>query len=745
MSAKDSIDLVAEKYRADISLPETEDYWEKITKGFIALKTCCQDGAFSSTTEVVKIIKSFHSALTHSLLSERTRLCLAALDLIESVASACDSDFEPLLPQFFPTLMTLTGRTNKLVINRTKSCLLQLVESTHSPSVLPHFASYLQEKSATMRLISAECALAYMKCCNPPDLEKESRAVEIENILRKTARDANADVRKVGRDIFGAYKILLPDRVDRFTAPLTPTMRKYLDIKSTASQPVASSALSRVKSMSALSTAAQEGKRPVAKHSRTNSVATSKAPERNPPAPQPVVRPASSMAATRPTRPQEAAKPAVRPESSRQALTASSKSTTGPSRVLSSSVAASKQPIGRARPAPAAPQRTLSRPALASSTSTTLASSGPRRVPLPDSSQSTGPALMQKKPLSRPASQQSNVATDAVGRPNSQQSRPIRPTSKPTSAPKPGSSTQASRAMPPPKTKADGSALGEPSKASRPVKRLGEAAEPAKRAANLGDSSKTSRPVKRVPEASTGAKETAEPAKRPARTQGGLMQPTASQLAKVKALVIQKAAKKPAAVPAKPSSRPNPATASTNVLNKSTKANIARAGESTKTAKTTKASPPVVPEAVPLPPSPKVEANTLPEAVEAVAATVEENEAPIEEDSEPAEEEEVEEEEAVVSEPEDEVVQEVEYPAPAAIGLVVTDSDKEPFELPNTPLNPEIKSLGWNIQNAKTPISQLLTSIQQGFEYSPASPLSPPQSYLTGNNGETQPLSFPLF
>ncbi|KAJ2922011.1 hypothetical protein H1R20_g15074, partial [Candolleomyces eurysporus] len=706
MSAKDSIDLVAEKYRADISLPETEDYWEKIAKGFIALKTCCQDGAFSSTTEVVKIIKSFHSALTHSLLSERTRLCLAALDLIESVASACDSDFEPLLPQFFPTLMTLTGRTNKLVISRTKSCLLQLVESTHSPLVLPHFASYLQEK--------------------------------------KTARDANADVRKVGREIFGAYKILLPDRVDRFTAPLTPTMRKYLDIKSTASQPAAGSALSRVKSMSALSTVAQEGKKPVAKHSRTNSVATSKAPERNPPAPQPVVRPASSMAATRPTRPQEAAKPAVRPESSRQALAASSKPTSGPSRVLSSSVAASKQPIGRARPAPTAPQRTLSRPTLASSTSTTLASSGPRRVPLPDSSQSTGPALMQKKPLSRPASQQSNVAIDAIERPSSQQSRPIRPTSKPTGAPKPSSSTQASRAMPPPKTKADGSALGEPSKASRPVKRVGEASTgpsstkeatvPAKRPATFGDSSKTSRPVKRVAEASTAARETAEPAKRPARTQGGLMQPTASQLAKVKALVIQKAAKKPAAVPAKPSSRPNPTAASTNVLNKSTKANIARGGESGKTAK---APPPVVPEAVPLPPSPKVEATALPEAVEAAAATVEENEAP--------NEEEVEEEEAAVSEPEAEVVQEVEYPAPAAIGLVVTGSDNGPFELPNTPLNPEIKSLGWNIQNAKTPISQLLTSIQQGFEYSPTSPLSPPQSYLTGNNGETQPLSFPLF
>jgi hypothetical protein len=221
------------------------------------------------------------------------------------------------------------------------------------------------------------------------------------------------------------------------------------------------------------------------------------------------------------------------------------------------------------------------------------------------------------------------------------------------------------------------------------------------------------------------------------------MQPTASQLAKVKALVIQKAPKKPAAVPTKPSSsRPNPTTASTNVLNKSSKANI---GQGSKTAKpSSKASAPIVAEAVPLPPSPGVEANApLPEVVEAVAVAVEEKEAPKEEDPRPAGEEKAEEEEEVVAEPEAEEEEESPAPEPAPIGLVVTGS--EPFDLPNTPLNPEIKSLGWNIQNAKTPISQLLTSIQQGFEYSPTSPLSPPQSYLTGSNGETQPLSFPLF
>jgi hypothetical protein len=54
-----------------------------------------------------------------------------------------------------------------------------------------------------------------MNCFNPPDLEKETRARDIETIIRIAARDAHADVRKVSRKLFEAYKLLLPSRVER--------------------------------------------------------------------------------------------------------------------------------------------------------------------------------------------------------------------------------------------------------------------------------------------------------------------------------------------------------------------------------------------------------------------------------------------------------------------------------------------------------------------------------------------------
>jgi len=163
---------------------------------------------------VVQTVKTFYQVIKQSLLSERTRLSSAALDLVHSVAAACGTDFTALISLLIPTLMILTGRTNKVVITRTKNCLITIIECCPSPALLPHFMSQLGEKSVTMRQISAECCLAYIKCCNPPDIEKETRAQDVETIIRKTARDASADIRKISREIFGAYQILLPQRVD---------------------------------------------------------------------------------------------------------------------------------------------------------------------------------------------------------------------------------------------------------------------------------------------------------------------------------------------------------------------------------------------------------------------------------------------------------------------------------------------------------------------------------------------------
>jgi hypothetical protein len=203
--------------RQDFCLEETEDNWEKISKAIQAFTLVAEKGGYEfASIEVVNAIRNFQRPLTNAMNSERTRLCGTALDMLTSVSNGLGHDFDPLMPLFMPTLLNVCGRTNKVVINRARGVILSIIESSQLASVLPYFVQSIKDKAATLRLVVAEGTLACLNSCNPPDLEKEARARDIEIIIRGSARDANPDVRKVSRKIFESYKILLPSRVERY-------------------------------------------------------------------------------------------------------------------------------------------------------------------------------------------------------------------------------------------------------------------------------------------------------------------------------------------------------------------------------------------------------------------------------------------------------------------------------------------------------------------------------------------------
>lgn len=162
------------------------------------------------------MIKAAHRPITSAMNSERTRLCLIPMDLMVSLGSSMGMDFDQVMPLFIPPLLTNCARTNKIVINRAKGSILSIIEVTQLASVLTYFLQNIKDKSSAMKIAISEGTLACLNSCNPPDLEKEARALEIEGIIRITARDANADVRKLSRKIFESYMILLPSRVQKY-------------------------------------------------------------------------------------------------------------------------------------------------------------------------------------------------------------------------------------------------------------------------------------------------------------------------------------------------------------------------------------------------------------------------------------------------------------------------------------------------------------------------------------------------
>lgn len=205
-----------ENLRHDIFREETEESWDKIAVGLNAFTKICEEGGFeTSPTEIINALRNFHRPIISAMNSERTRLSAAPLDLLTSVAAGLGSEFEPVLSIFMPPLLALCGRTNKVVINRAKVAIMTIIENCQLAGVLTHFLNNIKDKSASLRVIIAEGTLAVLNSCNPPDLEKETRAREVEAIIKGTARDANADVRKISRKIFESYKILLPHRVEK--------------------------------------------------------------------------------------------------------------------------------------------------------------------------------------------------------------------------------------------------------------------------------------------------------------------------------------------------------------------------------------------------------------------------------------------------------------------------------------------------------------------------------------------------
>lgn len=198
-----------------LSLNESEETWDRIATGIRTLQTLLEDDRGVASEHLFNTLRSFATPLLRSMISERSRLSGAALDLLSTAARELGATFDSQLSLFLPTLLTLCGRPNKVFANRSKACLINVIESTQSPQILSILHRSAKDKSISLRLAVAEATLACLHSFNPPDLQKDLRGQEIEAMIRSFATDANADIRKVGRKIFEAYAILLPNRVDK--------------------------------------------------------------------------------------------------------------------------------------------------------------------------------------------------------------------------------------------------------------------------------------------------------------------------------------------------------------------------------------------------------------------------------------------------------------------------------------------------------------------------------------------------
>ncbi|KAG9077940.1 hypothetical protein FS749_010132, partial [Ceratobasidium sp. UAMH 11750] len=211
--------------------PETEENWEKISRAIQTIGALTRGGATDLDAEYIKEIRSFSGMILNSMNSERTRLANVAVDALAIIAPPLGNKFEPLISLFVPTLIKLLGRTNKVFVSRATAGLQSIISNCPHPRILIELRSMVTDKSAGLRVIVAR---ALLQCLTEWDWSVSSFAAkigEIESFIRSTGTDSNVEVRKIARQAFDLYKEMFPDRVDDFLEPLTPIIKRYLDIK----------------------------------------------------------------------------------------------------------------------------------------------------------------------------------------------------------------------------------------------------------------------------------------------------------------------------------------------------------------------------------------------------------------------------------------------------------------------------------------------------------------------------------
>ncbi|KAF8757075.1 CLASP N terminal [Rhizoctonia solani] len=183
---------------------ETEENWDKISRAIQTIAALTRGGAAELDAEYIKEIRGFSTLILNSMNSERTRLANIAVDLFTVILPHSAANSSHL------SSSSLAQRPLRVMVN---------------------------DKSAPLRVLVAGAVLLCLTSWDWSIPTFAAKAGDVEIVIRTFGTDSNVDVRKITRQIFDQYRQEFPDRVDSsFLEPLTPVIKRYLDIKAKSSQ-----------------------------------------------------------------------------------------------------------------------------------------------------------------------------------------------------------------------------------------------------------------------------------------------------------------------------------------------------------------------------------------------------------------------------------------------------------------------------------------------------------------------------
>ncbi|KAK4686217.1 hypothetical protein P7C73_g3911, partial [Tremellales sp. Uapishka_1] len=224
------LQMELENLAAVLEPAEKEDTWEKFERAIVRFAGITRGGGYKYTEVYLEGVgrNGVGPRLVDCMLSDRGRLSGVTTDLLTTLAPRLSLAFQPLILVYLPPLIRLLARPNKVYLRRAEKCLATIITHCPLPSLIPILRVGLEDKNDVCRRSSAagieRMALEWDRSVWGKGIK------EFEVCLRKMGGDKDAEVRKTGKRVWAAYSEEWPERVDEFTAPLTPTIKRYLDI-----------------------------------------------------------------------------------------------------------------------------------------------------------------------------------------------------------------------------------------------------------------------------------------------------------------------------------------------------------------------------------------------------------------------------------------------------------------------------------------------------------------------------------
>ncbi|XAO25856.1 hypothetical protein I312_104686 [Cryptococcus bacillisporus CA1280] len=210
---------------------EREDTWEKFEKAIIRFTAVTRGGGYQFTESYVEGVGrgGVGSKIVRCMLSDRGRLSGVAIELLQTFAPQLGLHFKPLVNLYLEPLVDLLGRPNKVFLKRAEKCLAVIISNCQIPTILTSLYRGLDDNAASCR---KGCSMGVERALKewPVELWTEKWLVILEESLKKMATNKDPDVRKAGKNVWALFMDAWPERVDEFSAPLTPTIKRYLDI-----------------------------------------------------------------------------------------------------------------------------------------------------------------------------------------------------------------------------------------------------------------------------------------------------------------------------------------------------------------------------------------------------------------------------------------------------------------------------------------------------------------------------------